>query len=152
MITNMKKEKKEGYTLIETITVMFMVLILFSAISHIGNSIKKIKEYVAVKGTILEVVNIISYGKQYCRNSEGQGIVEIYMESGEVKLKDVSSKYKIIKEIKLPKGLRFLSNQELYINNKGQIESNTIRILDSDKNLYRITISTGVDTINIYEE
>ena len=55
MITNMKKEKKKGYTLIETITVMFMVLILFSAISHIGNSIKKIKEYVAVKGTILEL-------------------------------------------------------------------------------------------------
>ena len=39
----------------------------------------------------------------------------------------------------------------LKINTLGNVESDTIRIFDNYGNVYKVTISTGVDTVNIYE-
>lgn len=146
------RKKKNAYTLIETVVVIFIIIILFTIISGIGSSIKKVKDYINARGSLLEITSVISYGKYYCRKSESQGVIRIYKKTGEVVLEEISSEYKELRRIKIPKGLRFVDNVELYINNKGQIQSNSIRILNEDGELYKITIATGVDTINIYEE
>ena len=39
----------------------------------------------------------------------------------------------------------------LKINTLGNVESDTIRILIIMGNVYKVTISTGIDTVNIYE-
>ena len=49
-------------------------------------------------------------------------------------------------------GFKFTSNNRLNINKLGNFSrSDTIRIVDNDGKVYRVTIATGIDTVNIYE-
>ena len=56
-----------------------------------------------------------------------------------------------MKTIFLPENFKFSAMYILKINTLGNVESDTIRIFDNYGNVYKVTISTGVDTVNIYE-
>lgn len=142
---------KRGYTLIEVIVVMAIMSILLLSTIKVSSAYDNIVNRFKAKSFMNELSNTISFGKYYCSYYESPGMIEINKTKGQVKLKDISSKSKVIKSITLPEGFKFTTISLLNINNNGHIESDTIRIIDSKGNLYKLTISTGVDTINIYE-
>ena len=57
---------------------------------------------------------------------------------------------KFSKKLKLPKGFNFITNYSINCSNEGVLSSGSIYICDSYNNFYKITISVGVDTINVY--
>ena len=63
----------------------------------------------------------------------------------------MSGRGKVIKCIYLPEGFSFKTINLLSVTTEGHIQSDTIRVSDTDGNIYRLTISAGVDTVNIYE-
>ena len=142
---------KRGYTLIELIVVLAIITILMLPTLNISKSYREVIGRVKGKSIINDISNLISYGKHYCRYYSSYGVIEINSSKGKITFKDTSEKSKIIKTITLEDGFRFVSNNSLSINKIGHIQSATIRIMDKKGQLYKVTISTGVDTVNIYE-
>ena len=54
------------------------------------------------------------------------------------------------KKLELPKGFNFITNYNINCSNEGVLSSGSMYICDQYNNLYKITISVGVDTINVY--
>ncbi|MBS4956631.1 MAG: prepilin-type N-terminal cleavage/methylation domain-containing protein [Clostridium sp.] len=142
---------KRGYTLIELIIVLAIVAILMLPTLNISKSYIEAIGKVKGKSIINDISNLISYSKYYCRYYSGYGVIEINSSKGKITFKDTSGKSKVIKTITLEDGFRFVSNNSLSINKLGHIQSGTIRIMDKNGKLYKVTISTGVDTVNVYE-
>lgn len=142
---------KRGYTLIELIIVLAIMLVLMLPTLNISKyyieSIEKIKG----KSIINDISNLISYSKYYCRHYSTYGLIEISSSKGKIVFKDTSGRSKTIKTIILEEGFKFVSNDSLSINKIGNVESATIRIMNEKGKLYKVTIATGVDTVNIYE-
>lgn len=142
---------KRGYTLIELIIVLAIIAILMLPTLNISKSYIEAIGKVKGKSIINDISNLISYSKYYCRYYSGYGLIEINSSKGKITFKDTSGKSKVIKTIILEDGFRFVSNNSLSINKLGHVQSGTIRIMDKNGNLYKVTISTGVDTVNVYE-
>ena len=142
---------KRGYTLIELIIVLAIVAILMLPTLNISKSYIEAIGKVKGKSIINDISNLISYSKYYCRYYSGYGVIEINSSKGKITFKDTSGKSKVIKTITLEDGFRFVSNNSLSINKLGHVQSGTIRIMDKNGKLYKVTISTGVDTVNVYE-
>ena len=142
---------KKGYTLIEVIVTMAILLILMIPTLNLGKSFDNILNKSIAMGVCNDLSNIISYGKFYCMKNNTYGEIYINKSIGVVNFKDKKQGGKIIKSIFLPRGFKFSAMYILKINTLGAIESDTIRIFDSNGNVYKVSISTGVDTVNIYE-
>lgn len=142
---------KKGYTLMEVIIVLAIIAILMLPTLNISKSYRETLGRVKGKSIINEISNLISYGKYYCRYYETYGLIKVNRSEGKIVFKDTSGKNTIIKTILLEDGYKFASNNSLSINKIGHIQSDTIRIIDKNGKVYRVSISTGVDTVNIYE-
>ena len=142
---------KRGYTLIELIIVLAIIAILMLPTLNISKSYIEAIGKVKGKSIINDISNLISYSKYYCRHYSSYGVIEINSSKGKIIFKDTSGKSKVIKTITLEDGFRFVSNNSLSINKLGHVQSGTIRIMDKNSKLYKVTISTGIDTVNIYE-
>ncbi len=142
---------KRGYTLIELIIVLAIIAILMLPTLNISKSYIEVIGRVKGKSIINDISNLISYSKYYCRHYGSSGAIEINSSKGKITFKDTSGRSKVIKTITLEEGFRFISNSSLSINKIGHMQSGTIRIMDKNGELYKVTISTGVDTVNIYE-
>ena len=142
---------KRGYTLIELIIVLTIIAILMLPTLNISKSYIETIRRVKGKSIINEISNLISYSKYYCRHYDSCGLIQVNSSEGKITFKDTSKKSKTIKSIVLEDGFKFTRNNSLSINKIGHIQSDTIRIIDKGGKVYRVTISTGVDTVNIYE-
>lgn len=142
---------KRGYTLIEIIIVLTIIAILMLPTLNISKSYIETIRRVKGKSIINEISNLISYSKYYCRHYDSCGLIQVNSSEGKITFKDTSKKSKAIKSIVLEDGFKFTRNNSLSINKIGHIQSDTIRIIDKGGKVYRVTISTGVDTVNIYE-
>ena len=142
---------KRGYTLIELIIVLAIISIIMLPTLNISKYYREVAGRVKGKSIINEVSNLISYSKYYCRHYNSYGLIEVNSSEGKIIFKDTEGKSKVIKTITLEDGFKFTSNNSLSINKIGHIQSDTIRIIDKEGKVYKVTISTGVDTVNIYE-
>lgn len=142
---------KKGYTLVELIIVMAILSILLVPTLNLTNSYKTTINRIKGKSVINDLSNLISFSKYYCRHNKVNGKLEINKVQGEATFKDMSGRGKVVKSIYLPEGFEFKTINLLNVTTEGYIQSDTIRVLDNDKNTYKLTISTGVDTVNIYE-
>ncbi len=69
-----------------------------------------------------------------------------------MKLIKKKERTKIIKTIFLEDGFKFVTNDTFSISKLGNIQkSDTIRVIDKNGKLYKVTISTGIGSVNIYE-
>ncbi|WP_299994837.1 prepilin-type N-terminal cleavage/methylation domain-containing protein [uncultured Clostridium sp.] len=143
---------KKGYTLIELIIVLAIISILILPSINISKSYSESIMRIKGKSIANEIGNLISYGKYYCRYYDILGLIEINKEEGKIVFKDISGRTKIIKTILLEDGFKFVTNDTFSISKLGSIQkSDTIRVIDKNGKLYKVTISTGIGSVNIYE-
>lgn len=141
---------KKAFTIIELVIVMAISLVLLS----FGSSIIKIMtaplDDIKLNAAVCEVNNMISYGKYYCRNKKEPGRLVINDSENTVALMD--HEYNPIKILELPKEVWFINDYDIKIKGNGQLASSLSIYVVGDNDKYRIAISTGVDTVNIYKE
>lgn len=142
---------KKGYTLIELIIVMAILSILLVPTLNLTKSYKTTINRIKGKSVINDLSNLISFSKYYCRHNKVNGKIEINKIQGGAIFKDMSGRGKVVKSIYLPDGFEFKTINSLNITTEGHIQSGTIRALDDEGNIYKLTIPVGVDTVNIYE-
>lgn len=142
---------RKGYTLIEIIIVMAVLSILLIPTLNLTKSYKITINRIKGKSVINDLSNLVSFSKYYCRHNKVIGKIEVNKSQGEATFKDMSGRGKVIKCIYLPEGFSFKTINLLSVTTEGHIQSDTIRVSDTDGNIYRLTISAGVDTVNIYE-
>ena len=129
------------------VIVLAIIAILILPTFNISKSYKEIVMRVKGKSIANEISNLNSYSKYYCRYYG-----EINSNDGKITFKDISSRSKIIKTILLEEEFKFVSNNSFEISKIGNIQkSDTIRVIDKNGRVYRITIATGIGTVNIYE-
>ena len=134
------------------VIVLAIIAILILPTFNISKSYKEIVMRVKGKSIANEISNLISYSKYYCRYYGSYGLIEINSNDGKITFKDISSRRKRIKTILLEEEFKFVSNNSFEISKIGNIQkSDTIRVIDKNGRVYRITIATGIGTVNIYE-
>lgn len=142
---------KKAYTLIEFTIVLSIILILIFPVFNVAKAYNEALLRVKAKGTMNDLSSLISYSKYYCRYYNVNGLIEVDKEYGKVVFKNLSSKGTIVKTIFIEDGVRLVADSSLSITKTGKVQSDTIRLIDSEGKLYKLTISTGIDTVNIYE-
>ena len=143
--------KSRGYTLIELIVTMAIIIILVSISCNFVRVITEPMRKVKVDGSVSDIYSIVSYGKQYCSSNNCRGVLDISRMRNEIAF--CNEKYEEIRKIKLPDEVRILSRNEAWINNTGYLTSAfTIKVIDTADSRYDITIAVGMDTVTIREE
>ena len=141
---------KKAFTVIELITVMAISLILVS----LGSSLMKVLmspiDNIKLNGAVCEVSNMISYGKYYWRNKNEVGRLVINDSKNTIAITDYT--YNPVKVLELPKEVWFISDYDIKITSAGHLALSLSIYVVEDNEKYRIAISTGVDTVNIYKE
>ncbi len=142
--------KNRGYTLLELMVVIFIILIISSIGLKMKNSIDKIINKVRMESCVNDIYNILSYGKYYCKINNVEGVIEINKDVGQIVLYEDVKGGKTIKRTILAKGIFFVSDLKFRITSMGNLQAGTIYIKDKYGKVSRITISVGIDTVNIY--
>lgn len=142
--------KKSGYTLIELIVVIAITVVLLSVGFKVKNSIDKFINETRKESSINDIYNVLSYGKYYCKVNRIEGAIKVDKATGEVFLYEDIRNGKTIKKITLHKGLQFVSDLKLKVTATGNLQAGTIYLKDNSKAVSKITISVGIDNINIY--
>lgn len=147
---------KKGYTLIEVIIVLSIMLLL-SSLASLGykfykNSVEKIK----LESTALEVRDLLSFSKAYCRKNEITGNLSVELDRKSISFTVDNNKAPIKKVIKLEDGLEIGSNfsgnnkvsEEGFITKAGTIN---IRSAYLNKSL-ELKVSVGNDIIRVSDK
>lgn len=145
-----RMNKNRGYTLLELMVVISIILIISSLGLKIKNSIDKVMNEARMESSISDICNILSYGKYYCKVNSIEGAIEINKDIGQIVLYEDVKGGKVIKKSALSRGVSFVSSFKFKVTSTGNLQAGTIYIKDKYGKVSRITISVGVDTVNIY--
>lgn len=147
---------KKGYTIIELIIVLSIMLLL-SNLALVGyrsykNSVEKIK----LESTALEVRDLLSFSKAYCRKNEITGNISVELNRKSIYFTVDDKKASIKKIIKIEDGIEIGSNFKgnNTVNEEGFItKAGTINIRSSylNKSL-ELKISVGNDIIRVSDK
>ena len=145
------KKKKGGFTLIETIVSISIVVFIFTSAASLAILNKNIEKEIKYDSDIYEIQNLLTLGKAKCRKENIEGEVSIDAINNEMYLysygRDSNSLFRKIElsddssyagkgwNIHLDDRGRFLSGKTIFIRNSDEIKD--------------ITIGVGVDTIRI---
>lgn len=159
--------KKDGFTLIEVVLNLSIIMIIFSTLLSISRFGIKIIHDVKVQTCVYEIRDFLSYAKSACasRNCYGKIIIDYNNNLIKIRVKEkdgIIFNEEDIKIINLPentlfitasedKNLREKGMKELSISKDGKIETGyTISIFDYDsKEKYDISIGVGNDIITL---
>lgn len=143
--------KKKGYTLLELIVVLGILSVLFS-ISIKGIKDNSIMDNIASKSLKNDIANLISFAKHYTYNTGNTGKIEINNISGEISFIDTKSEItkNIIATVTLPTGYEFLETFNIGVSNKGVVSGDSIIFKGLNGKYHEVTISVGIDYVNIY--
>lgn len=145
--------KKKGFTLIEVLTVISIILIFIFSGDFCVNAYGKMLNSLDVSYCSNSITGFILNAKLYCRKNDVSGCMFFDIEKNKIIL---SSNMKLINEYIMPKGFKLLSvnapSKFIYINNKGIVENAcTIRYRDRRDSYHRITICVGSGYVEIKE-
>ena len=143
--------RKRGYTLIEVIVVIAILLVIMPIFIN-GKSTYKLIDTITSKSLKNDIANIISFAKHYSYNTGNTGRLEINTLSGEILFIDTKNEItkNIIVKVTLPKGYKFVSDFKIPVSSKGVVSSNSIIFKSLTGEYHEVTISVGIDLVNIY--
>lgn len=150
--TVFKKKIKSGYTLIELIIVLGILLIISTIVSLNSSKFKNIVSKIEVESSRNEVRSLISFGKSYCRKNRVNGSITVY--ENNLNFNVVEPGYTITKEAISVEGLKFTSNvkeNDFKIDKEGYIKTAGTIVIKSGKYYSEITIGVGNDIIGVKE-
>lgn len=143
--------KKRGYTLLELIVVM-SILVVLMPIAVKGSSVYKFIDNITAYSLKNDIANLISFAKHYSYNTGNTGRLEIDNINGEISFIDTKNELtkNIIAKVTLPKGYNFLAGFNISVSNKGVVSGDSIIFKSLSGGYHEVTISVGIDFVNIY--
>lgn len=143
--------KKRGYTLLELIIVMAILVVLMPAAVK-GSSVYNLIDNIIVHSLKSDIANLISFAKHYSYNTGNTGRVEIDNIKGEISFVDTKNELtkNTIAKVTLPKGYDFLERFNISVSNKGVVSGDSIIFKSLSGEYHKVTISVGIDFVNIY--
>lgn len=143
--------KKRGYTLVELIVVISILLVLIPMMIN-GKAIYKLIDNITANSLKGDIASLISFAKHYSYNTGNTGKLEINNEKGEIYFIDTKSEISknIIAKVTLPKGYKFVEGFKIPVSNKGVVSGDSINFKSLTGEYYKVTISVGIDLVNIY--
>ncbi|MBE6063636.1 MAG: prepilin-type N-terminal cleavage/methylation domain-containing protein [Clostridium butyricum] len=144
--------KKKGFTLIETIISLFIVMILFAGVVSIGTVENNIYKNIENEGFIHDVYNLLTYSK--LRNKREHKPGNLIVNPYENKIYYVDNKSNVIKSVALPNSMKIISGKALMpIDSSGRInKAGSIKFRNNFNELNSISIRVGIDYINCNNE
>lgn len=143
--------KKRGYTLLELIIVM-AILVVLMPVAVKGSSVYKLIDNITVHSLKSDIANLISFAKHYSYNTGNTGRLEIDNIKGEISFIDTKNELtkNIIAKVTLPQGYDFLERFNISVSNKGVVSGDSIIFKSLSGEYHKVTISVGIDFVNIY--
>lgn len=143
--------KKRGYTLLELIIVMAILVVLMPAAVK-GSSVYNLIDNITVHSLKSDIANLISFAKHYSYNTGNTGRLEIDNIRGEISFVDTKNELtkNTIAKVTLPKGYDFLERFNISVSNKGVVSGDSIIFKSLSGEYHKVTISVGIDFVNIY--
>ena len=150
--------KKKGFTLIELIIVMALIIILGTTSINTINFYKKTSANIRTKEALYEIREFFSYSRKYCINNKISGDVVISKSNNGYSMNLIESNFKINRKL-LVENMVFTEGKyvipqktiTIKINRFGILESTSIYIIGENNLRYIITIAVGSNKINIKE-
>lgn len=142
--------RKKGYTLLELIIVMAILVVMPIAVK--GKSYYQFIDNITTNSLKNDIANLISFAKQYSYRTGNTGRLEIDNIKGEISFVDTKNELtkNIVAKVTLPKGYEFLEDFNIAVSNQGVISSDSIVFKSLSGEYHKVTISVGIDLVNIY--
>lgn len=143
--------KKRGYTLLELIVVMAILVVLMPIVLK-GKSTYKLIDNITANSLKCDIANLISFAKHYSYNTGNTGRLEINNIKGEISFIDTKSELtkNIIAQVTLPSGYEFVSGFNISVSNKGVVAGDSVIFKSLSGEYHKVTVSVGIDLVNIY--
>lgn len=142
-------KRKSAFTLLELVISMAVISFILS-LGITGTKVaKKTMNNIRGNAAISDLSSFLSYCKLYC-DKNNVSVIIFCRNNGNMEFNDVKNNF--IKRITLPRGFRFITNYSINCNNEGTLSPGSIYIENNDGEFYKVTISVGIDNINVYYE
>lgn len=141
--------KKDGFTLIEMIVSIFILLIVFGITTSLSKLNFNIQRNIKYDEYVYEIQNVLSYGKAVCCDKNKYGKITTVAKKNQIRF--VEGIDNIEKVIILPKEIKIINDDvSIFIKPNGKIEQGaTIKLKDDYGEKRYITIGVGIDRIDI---
>lgn len=136
-----KLQKKKGYTLIELLASLTIIVVILSIGVSLTRNVKTIINNQNLNRCSTSIVNIINYSKLYCRKADKVGFLNIDNISNEIYL---YAGGKIVEDYHMPQGFRIETQGQILIDSNGvTIDACTIRYYDEFDKVHNISMCVG---------
>ncbi|SCJ54690.1 Uncharacterised protein [uncultured Clostridium sp.] len=132
--------------------IVMAILVVLMPIAVKGSSVYKLIDNITVHSLKSDIANLISFAKHYSYNTGNTGRLEIDNTKGEMSFIDTKNELtkNTIAKVTLPKGYNFLEGFNISVSNKGVISGDSIIFKSLNGEYHKVTISVGIDFVNIY--
>ena len=147
-------KSQKGFTLLETIISIFILITIFTTATSIGIMKKNIESDINKDSDIYEIQNLMTLSKLQCARDKAGGKILIDKKNNQMFFYCGTSKKSPMKKITLSSESEYLgNNSNILLDNKGKfLNGATIYVKNDNNQVDSITIGVGVDTIKIKDE
>lgn len=152
--------KKRGFTLIEIITVLFILNTLIFLGGFTIKGMIAVREDIKFESLVYEIKDLISYAKLYSSKHNLRSSIHIDGKQNSIKMYIENPTESFLRKIAIPKDVALIGNfsnifekiQKIKIKDNGYISTaGTLKIKHKNGEEYKITITVGSDLVTVYE-
>lgn len=151
---------KKGFTIIELVVTLNILIIILFSMSFPIKSIININRENDTENHLVQLDNLISFSRMYCKSKKVTGSL-IFLSGMNLCVFNVN--YNPVKRCSLGKNLKFDSFEgysiedfgdgcRVYVNEKGNIQAMSIKLKDVNGSKYKIAVRVGNCDEEIYKE
>lgn len=143
-------KKKKGFTLLETIITISMLMIIFASGTSLGIMKSNIENEIKKDSDIYEIQNLLTLSKAKCKKDNTTGKLLINKKENKLYFYSAIDKGSPFRTISLSNDSDYLAeSSNIFLNHKGRLLSaDTIYVKNNDE-VNSVTIGVGVDTVRI---